>query len=169
MRSLFSLVAGLLVSASAGAGTLAIDDDVLDLRAQTRACYLGFIKLYDVEYFRAPAAQGTPGRCVRVSYLREFSAEDLAEATDEVFRERHGDSVAERFDLELKRVGQVYRPVDSGDRYTYCVVPENAGVLLRDGRAVLRVESGDFAERFMQIWVSAEDDGARPLWAFGQC
>ena len=170
MRMPLSLVFGLLLgSSAAGAGTLALDDQLLELRAQTRACYLGFIRLYDAEYFRGAGTQRKPGRCVRVSYLREFSAEALAEATDKVFRERHGDAISERFVRELVQVGRAYQSVESGDRYTYCVAPDTAGVLLRDGRAVLRLQSADFAERFMQIWVRAEDPEARPLWAFGQC
>ena len=162
---------GLALTASAGAatGSLAVGDQLFELRSQTRACYLGFIRLYDVEYFRAIAAHDAPGRCVRVSYLRGFSAEALAEATNEVFRERHGDVVAQRFARELSQVAQAYQPVDDGDRYTYCVVPESAGVLMRDGRSVVRVQSDEFAERFLQIWVRAEDEAARPLWAFGQC
>lgn len=163
------VAAAVVLGVPAGASTLAVDEQRLELRAQTRACYLGFIQLYDAEYFRADDVRGAPGRCVRVSYLRDFSAEALAEATDKVFRERHGDAVAARFGAELEQIGAAYRPVDSGDRYTYCVVPERAGLLLRDGRTVLRVDSADFAERFMQIWVRAEDESARPQWAFGQC
>lgn len=154
-------LAGLLAASSAHA---AVDDSALQVRGQARACYLGFIHLYDAEYLSD--AQGA--RCVRVAYLREFSAEDLDRATRRVFRIRHGDAVTERFGDWLEQVGEAYRPVEVGDRYTYCVSGDH-GTLLRDGQTAVQISDGEFARRFMQIWVHREQLGARPDWAFTQC
>jgi hypothetical protein len=142
-----------------------LGDDPLDLRAQARACYLGFIELYDIDYFARPGAE----RCVEVSYLRAFSDEDLDEATQKVFERRHGSEFVERYRSQLQRVGAVYQPVAPGDRYTYCVDPQAGGLLLRDGSPVIRFEESDFAERFMQIWVKSDRPQGEPEWGFGQC
>lgn len=138
----------------------------LALSAQARACYLGFIRLYDAAYFRATDPDQ---RCVRLSYLRGFSAEDLEQATREVFAERHGEAASRDHAALLDEVGRAYRAVAQGDRYTYCVMPDGAGVLLREDDEVVRTGSSDFARRFMQIWVHGEDAAARPQWAFGRC
>ena len=148
---------------------LALGNEMLALKAQTRACYLGFIKLYDAAYFRAPVAGDDASRCVRVSYLRTISAAELDESTRKIFRIRHGDAAARDYLAQLERVGQTYESVGPGDRYTYCIDAGQRGVLIRDGTEVIRFDSADFAERFLQIWVEAEDDARRPQWAFGQC
>lgn len=142
---------------------------LLTLKAQARACYLGFIELYEVEYLRGHAAGQGGTRCVRVSYLRQFSATELDEATIKVFRDRHGDAAVQRYRPELERVGLAYEPVAPGDSYTYCVTSDSGGTLLRDEREVLRLASADFAERFLQLWVAAEDAGQHPRWAFSRC
>ena len=143
-----------------------IDGRGLDLKAQTRACYLGFLRLYDVDYFSA--VQGA-GSCVRLSYLREFGADTLAEATTKVFRERHGDAAAELHRPQLDRVADAYRTVAPGDRYTYCVDAQGKGSLLRDSRVVAEFSSVEFANRFLQIWVSGESPDQEPAWAFSTC
>lgn len=162
-------VAGAATAATRDVGEgLQIDQHWLALKAQARACYLGFIELYDAAYFRgdspAPAT-----RCVQVDYRRGFSAAALERATNEVFRERHGAETAARHAPYLAQVGEVYRAVEAGDRYTYCVDDDGDGVLWRDGRAVVRFDSNEFSERFMQIWVAGETGEAQPRWAFPAC
>jgi hypothetical protein len=162
----------LLLALGAGplaASTLEYAGQRLDLRAQARACYLGLFSLYDVDYFRETANSDEPTRCVRVSYLRQFSSAALDEATLKVFAQRHGADVADRYREELARIGDVYEAVNPGDRYTYCVAEGGGAALLRDGTPTLRLEYGDFARRFLQIWVSSDDDPASPEWAFGSC
>lgn len=148
------------------AATPAIGDAKLELRAQARACYLGFIKLYDVDYL----VNEGDARCVRVSYLRGFSADQLGKATSKVFAQRHGDDIAERYLDLLGDINAAYEPVNDGDTYTYCVnQAAGGGVLLRDGQPVTRVASDDFAERFMQIWVQGETSDGKPDWNFRSC
>lgn len=141
------------------------DAATLELRAQTRACYLGFIKLYDVDYL----ADESGSRCVRVSYLRDFSKQDLGSATDKVFAKLHGDEVAERYQDVLTSVNAAYEAVQEGDVYTYCREPARGGVLLRNQQAVKLINSDDFAERFLQIWVKGESPDGRPEWRFNSC
>lgn len=174
MRITFTwLFAGALLGASgavpATADRLVLNERMLELRAQARACYLGFIRLYDVDYFREPNGGDDATRCVRVSYLRDFSAEALDEATLKVFAERHGDAVLERYRRELEQVGLVYEPVQAGDRYTFCSAPGDTGLLLRNGREVIRFVTDGFAARFLEIWVRAEDASQTPQWAFSRC
>jgi hypothetical protein len=52
-RSLSALMLGLSLSGGVcAAERLWFDDRQLELKAQTRACYLGFLELYDVDFFR---------------------------------------------------------------------------------------------------------------------
>ena len=139
--------------------------DSLEIRDQARACYLGFIKLYDVDYL----ADASNARCVRVSYLRGFSADELSEATTKVFAQRHGSDVAAEYIDLLQGVNSAYDDVDNGDTYTYCVADSVGGVLIRDNEAVRRIDSDDFAKRFFQIWVKDERNDGRPEWSFSTC
>jgi hypothetical protein len=148
------------------ASTVIINDAELELRDQARACYLGFIKLYDVDYL----ANDDGDRCVRVAYLREFSVDQLSKATKQVFAQRHGDEVATQYVDLLEKINDAYEPVLGGDTYTYCVKPAmGGGLLLRDGKPVTQVPVDDFAERFMQIWVSGENPQGKPNWKFRNC
>lgn len=141
--------------------------DGLQPVAEARACYAGLFKLYEAQYLRAPAA--AEARCVRLSYLRGFSAAELDEATQKVLARRHGEDWLERYRSELAAVGAAYQAVEPGDSYSYCIEPGAQGVLRRDGREVLRLDSPGFAESFMQIWVLGEDAAQRPQWNFRQC
>jgi len=166
-RSLVALMLGLSLSGGVfAAERLWFDDRELELKAQARACYLGFIKLYDVDFFRNQAESTS---CVRLSYLRDFDAETLGEATQEVFEDRHGAGVVSRYRPELDQVASAYRSVEPGDRYLYCLESDGTGSLMRDNAPTLRLKSGDFARRFLQIWVKGEDDLGNPQWAFGSC
>ncbi len=167
MKHVFRCVLfGVLLSGGATAAErLWIDGRQLDLKAQTRACYLGFIDLYDVDYFRGPAHAS----CVRLSYLRGFAAETLGDATRKVFVDRHGATVSDRYDRELAAVAAAYRSVEPGDRYLYCLDADGAGALMRDDMPALQLPSGDFARRFLQIWVRGEDGAGKPQWAFSDC
>lgn len=168
MRSLlFSLLCVWFLPASS-ADKLSIEGRELELKAQARACYLGFIKLYDADYFRGSAEDG-PTRCVRVSYLRDFSASELDEATRRIYKDLHGDAVADRHQAWLERIGLAYRAVRPGDRYLYCVDPAGLGALIRDGAPVVSISAGDFAQRFLQIWVRSEDAAQVPAWSFKRC
>ncbi|MCG6965335.1 MAG: hypothetical protein LJE59_02360 [Chromatiaceae bacterium] len=101
------------------------DDRELELKAQARACYLGFIKLYDVDFFRN-RAEGMS--CIRLSYLRDIDAETLGEATQEVFEVRDGAGALSRYRPELEQVASAYRSVEPGDRYLYCLGSELPGI-----------------------------------------
>lgn len=164
MRVLLLLLAAMTSTVALGS-TLSLGNKELELRAQARACYLGFIKIYDVDYF----ADDTAARCVRVSYLRGFSADELGEATVKVFAKRHGEDTARRYEDLLSELNAAYEPVDNGDTYTYCVAPNTGGLLMRDGNTVKQIHSEDFAERFLRIWIKGEQTRGEPEWAFGTC
>ncbi|MCG6967333.1 MAG: hypothetical protein LJE59_12565 [Chromatiaceae bacterium] len=169
MKLLQLLLAFVLPAQLLAAQRLMYGEEPLELRGQARVCHLGLIKLYDIDYFRGPGADPNAARCVQLSYLREFSASALDRATRKVFRDLHGEQVAARYRGELQLAGLAYSAVDPGDRYTYCVEPGKAGVLLRDEREVIQFDSADFAERFLQIWVRAEDEARNPQWGFAPC
>ncbi len=161
------LLLGMLIAAGAsGAERLWFDGRQLELAGQARACYLGFIELYDADYFRS---ESNPASCIQLSYLREFDAKTLAEATREVFMDRHGAAVGSQYETELALVAAAYRAVQPGDQYLYCLEPDGTGTLLRDQVPALQLPSADFARRFLQIWVSGEDGSGTPQWAFGSC
>jgi hypothetical protein len=160
------LLLGLLLSGGVSATErLWFEGRELERKAQARACYLGFIELYDVDYYRGP----TRSSCIRLSYLREFDAKTLGEATRKVFEERHGALVGNRYQAELEQVAAAYRSVAPGDQYLYCLESNGTGTLMRDDMPALQLTSSDFARRFLQIWVRGEDRPGDPRWAFGTC
>jgi hypothetical protein len=159
------ILMGSMLGFSVQASALPPVDELLELRDQARACYLGFIKIYDVDYLADDAST----RCVRVSYLRGFSADELGEATTKVFAKRHGNAEAARFIDLLDGVNQSYKAVQDGDTYTYCVADTAGGVLIRDGEPVKRISSDEFARRFLQIWVNGERADGMPEWSFNNC
>ena len=166
-RHLWYLLIGLVWAGGASAAErLWFDGQALELKAQARACYLGFLELYDVDYFRAPTRDTN---CIRLSYLREFDAETLGEATLEVFKDRHGEGLVSRYRAELEQVAAAYRSVEPGDHYLYCLEADGSGTLQRDEAPTLRLASADFARRFLQIWVQGEDGAGDPRWAFRSC
>ena len=165
MKRWVLLLALLSSTAIADTRQFLLGETALDLRAEARACYLGFIKLYEVDYYAGPDAS----RCVQLSYLRGFSEEALDEATRKVFEQRHGPDVRARYSADLARIGGAYRAVEPGDRYAYCVAPEAGGLLLREGVAVARLEEPGLAERFLQIWVTSDQPDEGPTWGFGEC
>lgn len=59
--------------------------------------------------------------------------------------------------------------MQAGDRYTLCSAPGDTGLLLRNGREVIRFVTDGFAARFLEIWVRAEDASQTPQWAFSRC
>ena len=166
-RHLCYVLMGLVWAGGASAAErLWFDGQALELKAQARACYLGFLELYDVDYFRAPTRETD---CIRLSYLREFDAETLGEATLEVFKDRHGEDLVSRYRAELEQVAAAYRSVEPGDRYLYCLEDDGTGILQRDDAPTLRLASADFARRFLQIWVQGEDGTGAPRWGFPSC
>ena len=166
-RSLSALILGVLLSGGVcAAERLWFDDRQLELKAQARACYLGFIELYDVDFFRN---QAESTNCVRLSYLRDFDSKTLGEATQEVFEDRYGAGVVSRYRPELEQVASAYRSVEPGDQYLYCLGSDGTGTLLRDDAPTLRLPSADFARRFLQIWVTGEDALGNPQWGFDSC
>ena len=165
MRCWVLLLALLSSAAIADTRQFLLGDTTLDLRAEARACYLGFIKLYEIDYYVGPE----DARCVQLAYLRGFSDEALDEATRKVFEQRHGRAVSERYTADLARIGGAYRAVEPGDSYAYCVAPEAGGLLLRDGVTVARLEEPGLAERFLQIWVTSDEPDRAPTWGFGEC
>ena len=160
------LLGVLLLGGASASERLWFDGRELELKAQARACYLGFLKLYDVEYFRAPTQDAS---CIRLSYLREFDAQTLGEATREVFKDRHGARLVSRYRAELEQVAAAYRSVAPGDQYIYCLEADGGGALQRDDVPTLRLSSADFARRFLQIWVQGEDGVGDPRWGFRSC
>jgi hypothetical protein len=166
-KRLAIILLGFVMAGPLSAGeAIEVNGQRLELKAQARACYLGFVELYDVDYFRDTAG---PASCVRLSYLRGIEASTLDEATQKVFEERHGGEFVSRYRAELEQVGKAYRPVGPGDQYLYCVGADGAGSLLRDNAQVARMESSDFARRFLQIWVKDDGSADAPQWGFGRC
>ncbi len=165
MRRFWSLMLLTLCAPLAAQDRPVPGDTRLELRAEARACYLGFIELYDVDYLVGPSAT----RCIRLSYLKAFSGDALDKATRKVFAQRHGSEMTARYRAELARLGAAYTDVAPGDRYSFCVDETAGGLLLRDGVPVHRTEELDFAARLLQIWVKGGRPEGTPEWAFGQC
>lgn len=137
----------------------------LQLKDSARACYMVFVKLYDIEYY---ASSDDNSRCVNVSYLREFSDEQLDEATRKIFAKTNGDDAAERYSKLLQEIGNAYQPVTDGDSYQYCVINNQQGVLTREGEELVSLADGEFARQFLRIWIK-DDKPDGPEWNFRSC
>jgi len=161
----FAFVLAMLWSL-AEAQVLSYQNQELPIRDRTRACYLVFVKLYDAAYFRSNDGEA---RCVKLDYLRDFSRDELVEATEKIFRNLHGEDAVEQFSGELSKLARAYQPVSPGNSYKYCVGDSGAGEMIRDGRVVVRLDSANFSERLMNIWVIGEESDGKPRWNFSRC
>ena len=163
-----SVVFGLLLAmlwSLAEAQTLRYRGHDLQVSDQARACYLVFVKLYDAAYYRDDSGKL---RCVRLDYLRGFSREELVEATQQIFATLHGDDALREQRAQLQPFLEGYMAVQPGDTYQYCVDRTQGGEMLRDGMVVASIDDPDFGERFLNIWVTGEQQG-RPQWNFSRC
>lgn len=164
------LSAGLLlvapqVSASSGPDRLRLGDQDLSLTATARACHWRIIELFDAAYYRA--ADGG-ARCVQLNYLRDFTAEQLGEATRRILEKELGELTAPDAQAGLQAIEQAYEAVGSGDSYTYCVTAAGGGLLQREGETVAALAPTGFATDFLRIWIES-DDGGQPDWNFRPC
>ena len=154
-----------MFSGSAVAGELNYDGSQLQLKDEARACWLKFIKLYDISYYADPASQA---RCVQVSYLRDFSTQQLDEATRKVFRQANGEELSSRYSTQLEQIGSAYDAVKPGDSYQYCIGNDRQGELSRDGSPVIELTDQELAGRFLKIWISDIQQG-KVDWNFSSC
>ncbi|MGV6827699.1 MAG: chalcone isomerase family protein [bacterium] len=129
-----------------------------------RACYWGFIQLYDADY-----SQDTDGgACIKLTYLRDFSAEQLAEATIEIFEKVHGLEETQMYRRYLDRTANDYQEVEAGDQYRYCTVDKTGGFLQLNNGPKRRYLDVQYADRLMKIWVLETRQG-QPIWNFKRC
>lgn len=127
-----------------------------------KACYLSWLELYTAHY-----SEVADRRCVRLDYLRDLSAENLAEATVEALDDLYGAvSVAKNL-TQIRRLVDSYEDVGSGDSYLYCVSAEG-GELRRGDRAVATVKGAEVANQIMGIWVGRSQNG-QMQWNFTSC
>ena len=134
------------------------------LVAEARACYWGFIKLYNAAYFRDE--QG--GECVQLDYLREFSNDELAEATNEVFINAHGDALYSQHQSRLDQLNAAYAAIREGDQYSFCV-SEKDGRLIRKNMLVIKFDDPEFSRLVIKLWVSDYAADNKVEWNFSTC
>jgi hypothetical protein len=137
----------------------------LQLKDTARACYMRFIKLYDIEYY---ASSSSNSRCIKLNYLREFTGEQLNEATQQIFADINGEQAAQRYQATLDQIGQRYQPVKDGDSYQYCVTENKRGVLSKEGEELISLVDEEFVNQFLRIWVKREARDSLE-WNFKSC
>jgi hypothetical protein len=134
------------------------------LVAEARACYWGFIKLYNAAYFRDE--QGV--ECVQLDYLREFSNDELAEATNEVFINAHGETLYSQYQSRLDQLNDAYAAIREGDQYSFCV-SEESGRLIRENTLVIQFDDPEFSRLVFKLWVSDYSADKNVEWNFSTC
>ena len=164
MKILLASLTCLIISQGISAKSLEYAGKYLQLIDNARACYLGIFSVYDAEYF---ADKSRSSRCLKLTYLRDIEASDLAKATSNVFRKKHGQSVYEKNTEYLDTINQSYTDVMQGTAYRYCVSDSRAE-LISPAEVATSVTNIKFAEQLMQIWLSDNGVG-KPSWNFADC
>jgi len=134
------------------------------LVAEARACYWGFVKMYNAAYFRDEQAN----ECVQLDYLREFSKDELAEATNEVFTNVHGDALYSQYQSRLDQLNDAYAAIREGDQYSFCV-SEEGGRLIRENTLVIQFDDPEFSRLVFKLWVSGYSADNKVEWNFSTC
>lgn len=164
---LTALVTGMTLAAAAGATqTDPLNDDSLQERAATEACYMKLIRLYRARYL---ASQDHSTACVELTYRRPFSIDELSRSTRLIYRHRHGEQQEAADQALLDQVTANYQPVAAGDAYQYCKTDQGGGWLYHNRTPVLHIEDPAAAGRIMGIWVVDVDANGRPDWNFSSC
>ena len=164
MKILFTVLLLVFSAQLLAKSTVNFEGKQLKYQAKARACYMGFIKVYNARYY---ADRSGSHQCIKLSYLRKISAEQLGEATEKIFKKRHGNAAKKRYVKQLGRVKGSYAKVSKGSRYQYCVSPKG-GVLSGNKRKSLVIRNKPFADKLFQVWVKGTT-GRKPLWNFSDC
>ena len=159
MQRLVLMVFCLVVSTTQA--SIIKSDNLID---QARACYWGFIKLYNAAYFRD--AEG--GECVRLDYLRDFSKQELAQATNEVFINAHGDALYNQHQSRLDQLNDAYAAIREDDQYSFCL-SKKGGRLIRESTLVIEFDDLDFSRLVFKLWVSNYSADKKVEWNFSTC
>lgn len=160
-----ALISGWTLPIPSYAAQIEYSGEALHLKESARACYMVFVKLYDIEYYKSP---DDSSRCVKLRYLRDFSNEQLDEATRKIFANTNGYEAAQRYNALLEKVGNAYQAVTDGESYQYCVIDNQQGVLAREGEELISIPDSEFANQFLRIWIKNEKpDGLE--WNFRSC
>lgn len=137
----------------------------LQKMGSAKACYL-FFELFDASYFQS---SDKDMQCVELDYLREFSQQQLTEATEKIYQKLHGKSQVKLDELNLHQLYQAYEPVTEQDRLRFCVSSEKGGSLYRNGALLQHFVNIGFAHRLMRVWVLGTTGTGEPDWNFRQC
>lgn len=164
MKILFTVLSLIFSTQIFAKSTVNFEGKLLKYQAKARACYMGFIQVYNARYY---ADRNGSHQCVNLSYLRKISAEQLGEATEKIFIKRHGKAANKRYAKQLGRVKGSFAKVSKGSRYQYCVSPKG-GVLSGNKRKSLVIRNKPFADKLFQIWVNGTT-GRKPLWNSSDC
>lgn len=164
--------AALLAAAPAGHGRAATIEGVTFVQrvsahgtplALHRAALLSrfFIKGYVAALYLGPGA--TPETVLRdvpkrleIEYLRDFRAEQFAEATRQFVARNVDAATYARLRPKIERLNGLYRDVKAGDRYALTYVPGWGCELALNGEALGRIQGEDFQAAVFSIWLGPD-------------
>ena len=145
-------------SASASATTATPPLPNTRLAGQARHRVWGF-EVYDAALWVAPGfSADAPERqafALELSYLRDFSARDIASRSIDEMR-RSGPLTATQAAGWQQTLATTLPDVRKGDRLTGIHQPGQATVFWLNGKPVGEIAGADFAQRFFGIWLSPQ-------------
>ena len=130
----------------------------LELHRAALLRWMRLLKVYVAALYLAPG--GEPDRVLEdvpkrleIEYLRGFSAEQFARATEVKIAENVDAATLQKLRPRIDRLNALYRNVSAGDRYALTYVPGEGTELALNGAALGRVEGADFAAAVFSIWL----------------
>ncbi len=148
---------------SAGFSPVIEHHTALNLRGSGTARYLLF-RVYDAALY-TPAeknyasAASSQTACLEICYHRALEAEAMITAANQVLSRQNNVDELTNIHPQVEQLHSAYRPVKAGDRYRLCRNSDRLSLAL-NGEQLIEIDDGNFAGRYLDIWL-----GNRPLSA----
>jgi hypothetical protein len=181
-KALFSLgLVGLMLSSVDSSGAtvarelegvrfeprLTVEGRDLELRGVGLLRYKVFLKAYVAALYLEPslveARETSTGRRLELEYFWSIPADGFAQATRDGIARNVDPEEYVKLSERIERLGELYRDVSPGDRYSLTFLPGQGTELALNGKSLGTVEGEDFAEAIFAIWLGREplDEGLK--------
>lgn len=129
--------------------------------------FLGFIRIFEAALYRPPNAactfpiQSSPVY-LELEYNLDVTADEFRELTIRGVREAGGEELYANTQTQVEAWNQLYKNIESGERYGMWFTPADGTVtLIHDGKRLGRVRSAEFAHGLLSIWLGEKSMDAR--------
>ena len=136
---------------------LTVEGRDLELRGIGLLRYKIFLKAYVaalyLEHSLDEVRETPTGRRLELEYFWSIPADGFAQATRDGIARNVDPEEYVKLSERIERLGELYRDVSPGDRYSLTFLPGQGTELALNGRALGVVEGEDFAEAVFAIWL----------------